>query len=41
MSKCDNCEFRKAIAQAYDLHWMGEDDCPVAECLEADGEEAT
>ena len=25
---CENCEIRKAVARAFDLHWMGEDDCP-------------
>ena len=28
MSNCDNCPIRKAIARAFDLHWLGEDDCP-------------
>lgn len=26
--KCDNCEIRKNVARMFDLHWMGEDDCP-------------
>ena len=26
--KCEKCELRKAIAKRFDLHWMGEDDCP-------------
>ena len=29
MSKCETCELRKAIARTFDLHWMGEDDCPM------------
>lgn len=28
MNKCDNCEIRKFYARAFDMHWMGEDDCP-------------
>ena len=28
MSKCDFCQFKKAYA-AFDLHWLGEDDCPL------------
>lgn len=28
MNKCDNCEIRRLMARAFDLHWMGEDDCP-------------
>ena len=31
MSKCDNCLIRQAYASGFDIHWMGEDDCP-AEC---------
>ena len=34
MSKCDNCELRKAVAKAFDLHWLGEDDCPYEACPE-------
>ena len=37
MSKCDNCQLRKAIARAFDLHWLGEDDCPF-QCEAEDGE---
>lgn len=33
MSKCDNCQVRRLYARLFDLHWMGEDDCPV-ECRE-------
>ena len=29
MSKCDDCEVRKFMAKAFDLHWLGEDDCPM------------
>ncbi len=33
MSKCDDCGYRKAMAAAFDLHWLGEDDCPlIPEC---------
>lgn len=28
MDKCDNCKLRQRIARAFDLHWLGEDDCP-------------
>ena len=28
MNKCDNCKIRQKMARAFDLHWMGEDDCP-------------
>lgn len=35
VSKCDNCEVRKVYAKLFDMHWMGEDDCPV-ECKEDD-----
>ena len=38
MSKCDNCEVRKVYAKLFDMHWMGEDDCPV-ECKEEDGQD--
>lgn len=29
MNKCEQCEIRKVIAKAFDLHWMNEDDCPM------------
>ena len=28
MGKCDNCKLRQYMAITFDLHWMGEDDCP-------------
>ncbi len=28
MNKCDNCRLRKESAKAFDIHWLGEDDCP-------------
>jgi len=37
MSKCNNCQIRKAIARAFDLHWLGVDDCPI-ECEEEEDE---
>ena len=37
MSNCENCELRKAVARAFDLHWMGEDDCPFV-CKAEEGE---
>lgn len=37
MRRCDNCQLRKAIAIAFDLHWIGADDCPF-ECEEEEGE---
>lgn len=37
MKDCTNCELRKAIARAFDLHWMGEDDCPM-NCPAEEGE---
>jgi len=35
MNKCDNCEIRQRMARAFDLHWMGEDDCPFGCPVEA------
>lgn len=32
MGKCDSCRVRKNIAQRFDLHWHGEEDCPYAVC---------
>ena len=32
MSKCDNCRLRKESAKAFDIHWLGEDDCPYDQC---------
>ena len=32
MSKCSNCRLRKETAKAFDLHWLGEDDCPYEKC---------
>lgn len=29
MSACDDCGYRKAMAAAFDLHWLGKDDCPL------------
>ena len=43
MNKCDNCKIRQRMARAFDLHWMGEDDCPFGcpvdapTTIEADG----
>ena len=34
MSKCDNCRLRKASSQAFDIHWLGEEDCPYDVCPE-------
>ena len=34
MSKCDNCRLRKESAQAFDIHWLGEEDCPYDVCPE-------
>ena len=28
-TSCDNCEVRKAFAKALDMHWLGQDDCPL------------
>lgn len=28
MSKCDNCTFKKHLAQMFDIHFMGYQDCP-------------
>lgn len=38
MSKCDNCEVRKVYAKLFDMHWLGEDDCPVV-CKEDNEDE--
>lgn len=32
MSKCDNCCIRKECATAFDIHWLGKDDCPYDKC---------
>lgn len=32
MGKCDNCRLRKESAKAFDIHWMGADDCPYDKC---------
>ena len=32
MGKCDNCRLRKESAKAFDIHWMGTDDCPYDKC---------
>lgn len=32
MNKCDNCRLRKESAKAFDIHWLGEDDCPYDKC---------
>ena len=32
MSKCDNCRLRKESEKAFDIHWLGEDDCPYDKC---------
>ena len=29
MNKCDNCGAKKAFAKNFDMHWLGEDDCPI------------
>ena len=34
MSKCDNCRLRKETAQAFDIHWHGQEDCPYDVCPE-------
>jgi len=34
MSKCDNCRLRKETDQAFDIHWLGEEDCPYDVCPE-------
>ena len=36
-SKCDTCEIRKSYARAFDMHWLGKDDCPY-ECDEEEEE---
>ena len=36
MNKCDDCAIRQRMARAFDLHWMGEDDCPF-ECEAEEG----
>ncbi len=28
MSKCENCGVRQYYASKFDIHWLGEDDCP-------------
>lgn len=30
-NKCDTCEIKKSYARAFDMHWLGKDDCPY-EC---------
>lgn len=37
MDKCDNCKLRQQMARAFDLHWLGEDDCPF-QCEAEEGE---
>lgn len=32
MSKCEICRLRKESAKAFDIHWLGEEDCPYDEC---------
>ena len=26
---CNNCEKRKTYAAFFDMHWLGEEDCPL------------
>ena len=33
MMDCENCVTRKYYARAFDMHWLGKDDCPY-ECEE-------
>lgn len=33
MSKCDDCGYRKSMAAVFDLHWLGEDDCPLCKLI--------
>lgn len=36
MSKCDNCPMRTIYAMWFDIHWLGEEDCPVLVCIESE-----
>lgn len=38
--KCDDCELRKFYASAFDMHWMGVEDCPF-ECEKVEPKEET
>jgi len=33
MSKCKDCELKRDIARAFDLHWIDEEDCPFTMCV--------
>lgn len=35
---CTDCEYRQWMAKAFDLHWLGEDDCPLRTCEKKKGE---
>lgn len=41
MSKCDNCLARDFFAKVFDVHWCGEEDCPMEKCMEEDNAEET
>ena len=40
-SKCDKCEIRAFYAKAFDMHWLGEADCPYVCEEEEDEDRAT
>lgn len=39
-NKCATCKIRKFYARAFDMHWLGKDDCPY-ECNEKEEENET
>ena len=34
MDKCDSCLAKSFFENVFDLHWVGEDDCPLEKCFE-------
>ena len=37
MKDCEHCDLRQFYAKAFDMHWLGKNDCPF-ECEAEDGE---